>query len=68
MKRAEKWKNLVPILDVDIVRQIQADALRWAANISGVLHRAKVLERAELLERLAEGSHSLADHEAEQQI
>lgn len=68
MKQARDWTSLVPILDIDIVRQIQADALRWAGNISGPLHRLKVLQRAQLLERLAEGSHDQADHDAEQKI
>lgn len=73
MKRADYWTvwkygNEIGTASLNQIRLIQADALRWAGSLSGVLHRAKVIERAELLERLAAGSNSFADHEAEKQI
>lgn len=73
MKSSHEWADelfgsAAGTADINDVRRIQADALRWAGNLSGVVHRAKVIERAELLERLAEGSHSEADWDAERQI
>jgi hypothetical protein len=54
MKNAEEWliavENVGPTKHVHIIRQIQADALRWAANLSGSLHRAWALEAAEKLD------------------
>lgn len=67
MKLAQDWAGDRPEL-TGLLRHVQADALRWAANISGVLQNVTILERADLLERLAAGSSSYADQEDERQI
>lgn len=73
MKRAREWADelfgcAAGTADINDVRRIQADALRWSGNLSGAMHRVTIIQRAELLERLAAGSHSQADWDAEQQI
>jgi hypothetical protein len=53
MKTAEAW---IAVLNDNrqswtvTVRQIQADALRYAANLSGLSHRTYILARADELD------------------
>ena len=53
MKPAEEWADIM-IGDINgnlvLARQIQADALRYAASLSGELHRVHLLALAEELE------------------
>lgn len=71
MKPARAWADEIFGCDIgtatiDDVRRIQADALRWAANISGVMHRTYVHKIADRLDRLASGTFTPADREADQ--
>jgi hypothetical protein len=54
MKPAETWllafQSFPPHLHGQIIRKIQADSIRWVANLSGSLHRAWALEVAEKLD------------------
>lgn len=54
MKSAQEWVDVFweefGSISVKQVRVIQADALRWAANLSGPLHRKAALEKADELD------------------
>lgn len=55
MRDAEEWIGSLgngqsALLSVSDVRQIQADALRWAANLSGDLSVVTALEKADELD------------------
>ncbi len=60
MKLAEDWAPLDPMCCMDsdcteaqhltFIRQIQADSLRYAAGLSGELHRVHLLALADELE------------------
>jgi len=67
MKRAREWAGNRPEL-TDLTRLIQADALRYAANLSGPLHRTHVLAIADALERIASGMELAKDRELENSL
>lgn len=55
MKSAEEWQlNLACSQShwdrLQLIRAIQADALRWAANLTGVLSRVTALDKADELD------------------
>ena len=49
MRTAEDWASETGV-PVWAVRQIQADAIRWATNLTGDLHRLICLEKADELD------------------
>lgn len=55
MKSAEDWQVSLVCSKTHwdrlvLIRAIQADALRWAANLAGPLHRQRAIEKADELD------------------
>lgn len=55
MKLAEDWAACCHMETkdedfVNFIRAVQADALRWAANLTGVLSRVTALDKADELD------------------
>ena len=71
MKRAREWADDQTIFSspreqrIDGVRRVQADALRYAANLSGPLRSDHCMKLSDALERIAGGDEQPGDRENE---
>lgn len=73
MKRAREWADEIfgcdlGKADIDHIRRIQADAIRFAANLSGDLATTYALKVADTLDRIAGGTFTQEDRDFENSL